>query len=213
MENIPIGYCHCGCGSKTPLSKINRPNKGVIKGQPTKFIRGHVGRLNAIKSYEKKIVHNPDGSIVKLCTCCGIHKQIYPNSCFNNSARGSDRYRTWCKDCERLKANEFYHKNPDSYKKRAGEYSKKLHASLLERANRIKTTYGCRACGESEVCCLDFHHLLTKKRSVGNAKTVKSFEQEIVKCVVLCANCHRKTHAGILHVSLDQLCKPFDGLV
>lgn len=45
---VDFGYCHCGCGEKTQISKRTRTNKGHIKGQPIRFINGHnsKGELN-----------------------------------------------------------------------------------------------------------------------------------------------------------------------
>ena len=39
---IPYGYCHCGCGKKTPLSPRNDKQKGWIKGEPYKFLKDHI---------------------------------------------------------------------------------------------------------------------------------------------------------------------------
>lgn len=41
MDNIPYGYCHCGCGEKTPLYKGTNRQRGIIKGEPCKYILGH----------------------------------------------------------------------------------------------------------------------------------------------------------------------------
>ena len=41
VEEIPYGYCHCGCGKKTLISKANIPQYGWIKGEHRKFIQGH----------------------------------------------------------------------------------------------------------------------------------------------------------------------------
>jgi hypothetical protein len=38
---IPYGYCHCGCGFRTHLAKRNDVRLGHIRGQPTRYLRGH----------------------------------------------------------------------------------------------------------------------------------------------------------------------------
>jgi len=38
---IPYGYCHCGCGQKTPLAKRTDPKKNWVKGEPLKFLHYH----------------------------------------------------------------------------------------------------------------------------------------------------------------------------
>lgn len=61
-----------------------------------------------------------------------------------------------------------------------------------------KSTHGCIDCGEKDIRCLDFDHRdrATKLASVSSlAKQNISLErvkEEIAKCDVRCANCHRK---------------------
>src|SRR3989344_2561872 len=66
----------------------------------------------------------------------------------------------------------------------------------------------CVLCGENTPACLDFHHRDTdkKERSLSNAVKIwgwgiKRLKKEIEKCIVLCSNCHRKVHAGIIAVN------------
>lgn len=40
-DDIPYGYCHCGCGRKTRLAQDTRPQRGHVKGQPHRFCCGH----------------------------------------------------------------------------------------------------------------------------------------------------------------------------
>lgn len=49
--NIPFGYCHCGCGQLTAIAKWNRSDRGHIKGQPMRFIRGHGARRPVTSEY------------------------------------------------------------------------------------------------------------------------------------------------------------------
>lgn len=70
----------------------------------------------------------------------------------------------------------------------------------------FKETHGCEVCGETTPCCLDFHHLdpQEKERTISEfarVATVEQLKQEIEKCVVLCSNCHRKVHAGLIGAS------------
>jgi hypothetical protein len=61
----------------------------------------------------------------------------------------------------------------------------------------------CKVCGENNSVCLDFHHLdpTQKEYTIGSLSSKIKFEKlllEIDKCVVLCANCHRKVHANLI---------------
>jgi hypothetical protein len=41
VQEMSAGYCCCGCGQKTKISKFNSSAKNWVKGQPRKFISGH----------------------------------------------------------------------------------------------------------------------------------------------------------------------------
>ncbi|WP_198665672.1 homing endonuclease associated repeat-containing protein [Haloprofundus halophilus] len=59
---------------------------------------------------------------------------------------------------------------------------------------------GCSNCSEHHPACLDFHHLNpeTKEKSISKMITYgygkARLREEIEKCELLCANCHRKLH-------------------
>ena len=66
---------------------------------------------------------------------------------------------------------------------------------------KLKSTLKCERCGECESICLDFHHKdhTTKEINLGYMRSggwsKERVEKELKKCMVLCANCHRKIHA------------------
>jgi hypothetical protein len=41
----PYGYCQCGCGEKAPVATRTTTRDGHVKGQPMRYIRGHVAAL------------------------------------------------------------------------------------------------------------------------------------------------------------------------
>lgn len=75
----------------------------------------------------------------------------------------------------------------------------------MEPYNNIKRICGCYfECGEHEPACMDFHHLdhKTKLFAVNSVtilrKPTDRLIEELKKCECVCANCHRKLHAGLL---------------
>lgn len=86
----------------------------------------------------------------------------------------------------------------------------KDHKVAIQRARRIsirktiddyKRTHAC-ACGESEICCLDFHHTEDNKEvcianAIRNGWNLARIMMEISKCILICANCHRKLHSKL----------------
>ena len=92
------------------------------------------------------------------------------------------------------------------------EYRDKVKAQVRERQDSItkwfkeyKLSLKCEICGESHPACLDFHHRDPEEkdieiaRAVNRGRSIEKIKQEIDKCQVLCANCHRKLHyAGLV---------------
>lgn len=60
-SNIPYGYCHCGCGQKTNISKKNDPKNGIKRGQPRTFIHGHqTSKIPIETRFWSKVAITPD---------------------------------------------------------------------------------------------------------------------------------------------------------
>lgn len=61
----------------------------------------------------------------------------------------------------------------------------------------------CQDCGlVDNPCVYDFHHLDPSKKALAfgtrGGKSFKTLKTELDKCVLLCANCHRKRHSRVL---------------
>jgi L-lactate utilization protein LutB len=97
-----------------------------------------------------------------------------------------------------------YHKE---YMRRWYQENKAKHITYVRNRDRkikdwlkeYKKSLQCVECGESHPACLDFHHINPKEKSfalgrINKFLSVKLLQNEIAKCRVLCANCHRKEH-------------------
>jgi len=64
----------------------------------------------------------------------------------------------------------------------------------------------CMICGYDKfACALDFHHLDESKKSFdlstkGLTRSWEKTKNEIDKCVLVCANCHREIHANVVQL-------------
>lgn len=93
---------------------------------------------------------------------------------------------------------QWYEKNKEKRVAQIRAYQRRERDKLQE----YKSTLSCQDCGESDPVCLDFHHLdsKTKEYDVSRMTWGTPFEKikkEIEKCIVLCANCHRKRHSWV----------------
>lgn len=57
-NDIPYGYCHCGCGQKTWIATKTSPGKNWIKGCPVKFAPGHGSKRPLLERFLKKLNKN-----------------------------------------------------------------------------------------------------------------------------------------------------------
>ncbi len=65
MDNIPCGYCQCGCGEKTKIAPRTQTSRGWVKGEPMKYIHRHATTAKLRVDFG---VNQNDG----LCHCeCG----------------------------------------------------------------------------------------------------------------------------------------------
>jgi hypothetical protein len=44
VEAVPYGYCHCRCGGRTNVSPYSHKGRGLVRGEPRKYINGHQGK-------------------------------------------------------------------------------------------------------------------------------------------------------------------------
>lgn len=83
----------------------------------------------------------------------------------------------------------------DVHYARVAAYIKRNQAMVAEAK-----ASGCTRCGEKHLATLDFHHRDPAAKGFGIAAALgrmsseKRLKQEIDKCDILCANCHRKLH-------------------
>lgn len=87
------------------------------------------------------------------------------------------------------------------------EYLIKAVAKRRKKIRKMVVEYlggKCQVCGYNRcIAALDFHHLDESKKKFGLSQRgmtrswVKT-RKELDKCVLLCSNCHRELHAGIL---------------
>lgn len=115
-----------------------------------------------------------------------------------NPSRRKEIERRWYSE-NRVKALEYqkrYNKSPHG-KARKKKHRIALRNSIRERLNAIKMDSGCVDCGYRQAPeALDFDHVRGEKvmdlcRMATAFKSMKRVLDEVAKCEVVCANCHR----------------------
>ncbi len=83
----------------------------------------------------------------------------------------------------------------------SGRRSRMRHrAEVIPWLNAYRKTLRCSRCPETDWRCLDFHHpdpaekRMDVSELVAQGRSLRIVRDEISKCEVLCANCHRMEH-------------------
>jgi hypothetical protein len=133
---------------------------------------------------------------LRKCYRCGQSK---PVDDFSWRRRHKGQRDSFCKPCRSAYGREHYLANKERYIAQA--------AVVKERVARERTfwlieyfkTHPCVDCGQDDPVVLEFDHVLGEKEfDVGRAVYGRNWEsilEEIRKCEVVCANCHRRRTA------------------
>lgn len=85
------------------------------------------------------------------------------------------------------------------------EHVKNFRIRLKERATYVLGNK-CQICGYDKcIQALEFHHINPEEKTLDfKDNPNRSWEKtrnEIKKCILLCANCHREVHAGLINLT------------
>ncbi len=133
------------------------------------------------------------------CSKCGLKK---PEKDFYKRSNKKRGFSYSCIVCDKKYHREYYKKDRENSIIR----SKRTRYKIKTKLDLLKVETGCKICGFNKSSfALDYHHIdpATKLDSIGNLyhnSSKKSLDEEIKKCVLLCANCHRMVHSGEINI-------------
>ena len=95
--------------------------------------------------------------------------------------------------------------NKQWYYERGGKAKRAAAGKAFKQRNRewfieLKSQLHCSRCSENHPAALDFHHPDPTEKEIKISQAIAQgtsrvkILREIEKCLVLCANCHRKEH-------------------
>lgn len=125
---------------------------------------------------------------MKTCKKCNITKESSDYYSHIKKGKGNQKWKYLDSYCKKCRLN----------------YS--FTRSINVKLKSIEYLGGkCQDCGLIDLpCVFDFHHLDPAKKEIAfGSRGGKSFERlksELDKCVLLCANCHRKRHQNELFI-------------
>jgi hypothetical protein len=129
----------------------------------------------------------------RACTKCGVVKPIED---FGWKDRPRGKRHAVCKPCTAVRSNKWYYQNKEAHIQNVMVHKESARAEAREYVWDFLATHPCISCGETDPIVLEFHHRSGKEkeisRMVADGLSVATIQNEIDKCDVLCANCHRR---------------------
>jgi hypothetical protein len=122
-----------------------------------------------------------------MATCCKCGLPYEPNR--DKSSR--------CRSCKSVYNREHYLENKRIYVARASASKVKLRYANTKRLHDYLLEHPCVDCGERDPLVLEFDHIKDKDCDVSDllGRAWTRVLNEIAKCEVRCANCHRRVTA------------------
>ncbi len=133
----------------------------------------------------------------KLCTKCKQELSLIEFSWKLKDVQ----YSSHCKECSRRSIKSHYYRNKQYYlikAKRRNDFIKQTGYTFLKN---YLLEHACVDCGETDILVLEFDHRSRDNKSGDVSRmlrvtgSVEKLKDEVYKCDVRCANCHRRKTA------------------
>lgn len=137
-----------------------------------------------------------DLSVPKTCARC---RRVLPLSEFPLRRKDGTRRHGHCRDCKAAYQRQWYERNKARHIANVAEIRRALREAHKQIIEGVKAR-PCADCGRTfPPYVMDFDHVRGSKcGEIGRIKnhvTTRALLEEIAKCEVVCANCHRvRTH-------------------
>jgi hypothetical protein len=107
---------------------------------------------------------------------------------------------SYCRDCQSIYCKKHYLEHKSAHNKRRYGHQKGIRRLNTERIRQYLLGKCCIDCGESDLCVLEFDHVRGVKTSDIASMCAEGYgwpriEEELGKCDIRCANCHRRKTA------------------
>lgn len=129
------------------------------------------------------------------CYRCGEVKSV-ESFAWRRKAKG--QRDTFCRPCRSAYGKEHYAANRQRYIDQARIQKQQLRLERTTYLLEYFDAHPCVDCGQRDPIVLEFDHLREKSFSIGAVLTCRSWRrilEEMEKCEVVCANCHRRRTA------------------
>jgi hypothetical protein len=136
---------------------------------------------------------------MRKCTKCKI---IKTEGEFNFKVKSLKILQYQCRECTRELIRNHYKKNRNYYLEKTRQRNLKLKSKMVSFIKEYLLKNPCVDCMESDITVLEFDHSKNKgikfkavSSLMKSRYPLEKIKEEIKKCEVRCANCHRRKTA------------------
>lgn len=131
---------------------------------------------------------------MKTCTRCKGNFEIEEFKIINQKTQ---KRSSLCQNCKKEYDNEYYANN--KYKLNKKENTQNIRNRNLQYSVDYLKVHPCMDCGEKDFIVLEFDHKENKFFNVSDmvrlSYSLKKIKEEMLKCDVVCRNCHKRRTA------------------
>jgi len=133
---------------------------------------------------------------MKCCLKCNQNKT---EADFSFKVTQSNKLQPWCKSCQKIYKDKHYQANRKKYIQKNRTRVQLRKEILRSLFLTYLADHPCVDCGETDPIVLEFDHVRGKSATIATMRQkVKPWAdilQEIKRCDVRCANCHKRKTA------------------
>jgi hypothetical protein len=129
---------------------------------------------------------------------CGRCHERLPLTDFARRRKAHGQRDNYCRSCRAAYKQEHYAANKQRYVAKALRHKQNLVAERVAHLIELFRTHPCVDCGETDPLVLELDHLEAKNFNIAKGVRDRKWQavlDEIAKCDVVCANCHRRRTA------------------
>jgi hypothetical protein len=132
----------------------------------------------------------------KRCCACGETKPI-GEFAWRRKALG--QHDSHCRPCRSEYGKWHYRANRQKYIEAEARRKRARNEERMRRLIEYFQSHPCTDCGETDPMVLEFDHLGNKSFAISQGFSGRNWQtilNEMAKCEVVCANCHRRRTAS-----------------
>lgn len=186
------------CHRRRTASQFGWARVSGVAIDPAEVRPGASGRYARMETAEQDALFSDEPHGLRRCSMCG---ELKPLAAFPFRRLLTGERAHYCRPCRAAYRRAHYEKNRADYITRAKAEMRMKREDAMVLIYEYLSTHPCVDCGQTDMVLLEFDHTDPREKTMEVSKMAgrRGWDEiiaEMDKCVVRCANCHRKRTAA-----------------